>query len=235
MTEKYQRREEVVIDQEISQKSQDNAMAAAQLSAAIDSLHYGADDKQERRRFGRGYIRVWGMNAIAAHAAVVAIAGDEAQPGWKRREATDKLARYDVKVEAVKATSMALFEAEQKYLGWSRFYLVTNTGGHIHSSTSCSTCYPSTQYNWLTDLSGLTEKEAVDGYGPRICSVCYPSAPVEWTVGIPVAAGCVGSGKPVASGRSRYFSCPDCGKYVAVTRYGLLRKHEPAVSKSPNA
>jgi hypothetical protein len=66
---------------------------------------------------------------------------------------------------------------------WSRFFLVTNANGHIHSSTCCGTCFPSTQFNWLTDLSGLTEAEAVDQYGEILCSVCFPSAPVEWTSG----------------------------------------------------
>lgn len=67
---------------------------------------------------------------------------------------------------------------------WSRFFLVLNTNGHIHSSTSCSTCRYDTNFAWLPELSGLTEAEAVDGHGPILCSVCFPSAPVEWTNGV---------------------------------------------------
>jgi hypothetical protein len=66
---------------------------------------------------------------------------------------------------------------------WSRFYLVCNSNGHIHSSTSCSTCFPTTQYAWLTNLSGLTEADAVEAEGEVLCSVCFPSAPVAWTNG----------------------------------------------------
>lgn len=66
---------------------------------------------------------------------------------------------------------------------WSRFYLVTNLDGHIHSSTACSTCHLTTEFAWLTDLSGLTEAEAVEAHGAILCSVCYPTAPVEWTNG----------------------------------------------------
>mgnify|MGYP006893381968 FL=1 len=73
--------------------------------------------------------------------------------------------------------------ATSGYRGWSRFYLVQNVGGHIHRDTSCETCYPSTQYAWLVELSGLTEAEAVAEYGAILCSRCYPSAPVEWTMG----------------------------------------------------
>jgi hypothetical protein len=66
---------------------------------------------------------------------------------------------------------------------WSRFFLVTNSNGHIHSSTSCSTCFATTEYVWLTDLSGRTEAETVEAYGEILCSVCFPSAPVAWTNG----------------------------------------------------
>jgi hypothetical protein len=75
-----------------------------------------------------------------------------------------------------------LYVAEH-YTGWARFFLVTNNNGHIHSSTSCSTCYPDTGFAWLTELSGLAAPEAVAEYGEILCSVCFPSAPVEWTRG----------------------------------------------------
>lgn len=67
---------------------------------------------------------------------------------------------------------------------WSRFYLVCNSNGHIHSSKDCSTCYDSTQYLWLTNLSGLTEEDAVQAEGEILCTICFPSAPVSWTNGI---------------------------------------------------
>lgn len=71
-------------------------------------------------------------------------------------------------------------ELEAEYTGWSRFFLVTNANGHIHDSTSCSTTYATTSYAWLTDMSGLTEADAVAAHGERLCSVCFPTAPVEW-------------------------------------------------------
>jgi hypothetical protein len=67
---------------------------------------------------------------------------------------------------------------------WSRFYLVTNTNGHIHSSLSCSTCFHDTNFAWLTHLSGLDEADAVQAEGEVLCTICYPSAPVSWTNGI---------------------------------------------------
>ena len=67
---------------------------------------------------------------------------------------------------------------------WSRFYLVTNTNGHIHSSVNCSTCFHDTNFAWLTHLSGLDEVDAVQAEGEVLCTICYPSAPVAWTNGM---------------------------------------------------
>lgn len=69
--------------------------------------------------------------------------------------------------------------AEREYRGWSRAYLVTNSGGHVHRSMDCSTCYPNTSYFWVTALSGLSDDEVVDEARERACTVCYPDAPVE--------------------------------------------------------
>lgn len=85
---------------------------------------------------------------------------------------------------AAYADAVELMEVrEMAYEGWSRFFLVTNTNGHIHSSMSCSTCFADTDFAWLPELSGLTEADAVAEYGEILCSVCFKSAPVEWTTG----------------------------------------------------
>ena len=88
---------------------------------------------------------------------------------------------------AERALMIATGELDRKaklYEGWSRFYLVRNNGGHIHSSMNCSTCFITTQFSWITELSGKTEAEAVELLGEILCSVCFPTAPVEWTNGI---------------------------------------------------
>ena len=76
-----------------------------------------------------------------------------------------------------------IVKLEQLYTGWSRFFLVTSSAGHVHSSMHCSTCRPTTRYGWLPELSGKTEAVAVDELGPTLCTVCFPSAPVEYTEG----------------------------------------------------
>ena len=52
----------------------------------------------------------------------------------------------------------------------------------------CPTCNRQTseptRFAWLPELSGLTERDAVEAHGAILCTVCFPSAPVEWTGGI---------------------------------------------------
>lgn len=83
------------------------------------------------------------------------------------------------------AENAALSEIWQEHQ-WSRFYYVQNNNGHIHKDTYCSTCYDTTRFAWLTDLSDQTEAEAVESFGKVLCSVCYPSAPTDWTDGEPI-------------------------------------------------
>lgn len=67
---------------------------------------------------------------------------------------------------------------------WSRFFLVAAHNGHIHSSMDCHSCYSTTEYIWLPDLSGETEADAVAAEGEILCTFCFPSAPSAWTEGI---------------------------------------------------
>lgn len=99
---------------------------------------------------------------------------DRIEPAIARRvELFEQLDELRVRIDALEAT----------YTGWSRFFLVTSSAGHVHSSTHCSTCRPTTRFGWLPELSGKDEATAVAELGPTLCSVCYPSAPVDWTTG----------------------------------------------------
>lgn len=62
---------------------------------------------------------------------------------------------------------------------WTRAYLVTNSNGHIHKTTYCSTCFDSTRFEWLTAYSADDEAEIVRQAGELACTVCYPSAPAD--------------------------------------------------------
>jgi len=64
---------------------------------------------------------------------------------------------------------------------WPRYFLVTSSAGHLHSSTHCSTCRPTTAFGWWVELSGRTEAQAISELGKladALCSRCFPTAPV---------------------------------------------------------
>ena len=158
-------------------------------------------------------------------------------PPWETRNAEQALERIETLEARQRAIAAEESDLERVYEDagrWSRFFLVDASNGHIHRSLHCSTCFPTTRYAWLPDLSGLTEDDAVKAHGPRLCSVCYPSAPVEWTLGLPKAPKCEGSGKPAAPGYARYRSqpCSVCGRsYPVSDRTGLIRAHKPKETK----
>jgi len=102
-------------------------------------------------------------------------------PSHSADHAADLVARLDEARAELNASLAEADELEQRYTGWSRFFLVTSSKGHIHSSMHCSTCRPETIFGWLPKLSGKTEADAVAEHGPALCSVCFPTAPVEWT------------------------------------------------------
>jgi len=94
------------------------------------------------------------------------------------REALAKIAELEPQIAALEA----------RYTGWSRFFLVTSSAGHIHSSMHCHTCRPTTRYGWLPELSGKDADTAVAELGPTLCTVCYPDAPTEHTTGKKITA-----------------------------------------------
>jgi hypothetical protein len=100
---------------------------------------------------------------------------------WESRYAVEALAKYS----DAKAKMDEVLEAEEPFndeyrlVRWSRAWLVLNTGGHVHRDRDCSTCYPTTSYGWLPQLSGADEAYIVEQSGADACTVCFPSAPVE--------------------------------------------------------
>lgn len=74
----------------------------------------------------------------------------------------------------------APYEAEYVNRGrWNRYFLVTNTNGHVHRGMNCVTCFSTTEYAWLPELSGCDEDEMISEFGEKACTVCFPSAPAN--------------------------------------------------------
>ena len=93
----------------------------------------------------------------------------------------EKLAAEQEEIRETKEAEMAPLNAEfVRRGGWTRAFLVVTSGiGHVHKSQSCHTCYPTTQFHWMTAYSGKDEVEIVGDAGERACTICYPSAPAE--------------------------------------------------------
>jgi hypothetical protein len=89
-----------------------------------------------------------------------------------------RIAKAQAAREALAAEAAPLVAAYRS-APWSRFFLVDGNNGHVHSSMSCSTCFPTTSYGWLPELSGASEDEAVEEFGEKMCSICFTSAPTD--------------------------------------------------------
>jgi hypothetical protein len=74
--------------------------------------------------------------------------------------------------------SIAPLQAEWVARGrWARYFLVNNTGGHVHSSMHCKTCFPTTRFSWLVDLADQPVADMIEEWGEMACTVCWPDAP----------------------------------------------------------
>ena len=95
--------------------------------------------------------------------------------------------RIEEKEIEISKAEVALAELKEKlatlngfYTGWSRAFLVRNSNGHIHKSRSCTTCFDTTNYVWLTEMSGRDELEIAYLAGEKACTICYAHAPSSY-------------------------------------------------------
>lgn len=147
----------------------------------------------------------------------------------------DAIRKHTEEIRTLNEGPAALLDAEwDRRGGWTRFYLCTNTDGHIHTGRSCNTVHATTHLVLKPELSGLTEKDAVRAYGPILCSVCYPTAPLAWTEGnTPDTSGDCPTSRtyaPRGSYNPRHLSpyarCPKCKEMVSITSTGKFRQHD---------
>lgn len=104
--------------------------------------------------------------------------------GLKYRPTPRRYAELEAQVTAAQAQMAELVtnitqpgDAEYLRRGWKRYFLVTNGNGHVHRGRNCSTCFYTTKYAWLPELSGCDEMAMVAEYGELACTVCFPEAP----------------------------------------------------------
>lgn len=92
-------------------------------------------------------------------------------------KAAARLTEEQAKADAIYAETLPFRAEFTRRGGWTRAYLVDNTNGHVHNSTNCSTCFPTTVFGWLPEYSGHDEAEVVADAGEQACTVCFPTAP----------------------------------------------------------
>jgi hypothetical protein len=153
-------------------------MAAGQkVEYAIDRLHRAAGDKTS----GYGRDKRWGMTSLVALSKARDLA--EEDPSYIGRQAQEAIANLDAANLAYSSIreEMATLDAEWIRRGrWTRAFLVVTSGkGHVHKDMHCSTCFDTTQYAWLPELSGHDQDEIIVKAGSDACTICYPDAPVE--------------------------------------------------------
>lgn len=154
-------RHEVAVDIEIAACYRAVAAASRAMTSAEDSIRRAAGQRRDYRSGAWSGDWPSALGAAPAHLDAA------------HSKATNALGAAEGRLEA----------AETAYEGWSRFFLVTSSNGHIHKDMRCTTCYQDTEYAWLPELSDLDEAAAVEAYGEILCSVCFPSAPAAWTKG----------------------------------------------------
>ncbi len=164
---------EATIDREIAERHGELWDADQNVERAHDAVHRAARDRQQRRMG-------WGMTGEEARATVEQMLLNENLMAHQLGYLRLTLDTLDTAIQTQDEAHEAYRLAETNYTGWTRFFLVQNANGHIHSSLQCSTCTRTTRFAWLTDMSGLTASDAVEAHGERLCSVCFPDAPVAW-------------------------------------------------------
>lgn len=168
----------------------------------------------KEHRFGQGTRRGWGSEDIY----------HDFETALDLCKDTELLEALDLALSIETKLQIQIVNMEAQYTGWSRFFLVTSSQGHIHSSMRCSTCYQTTEYGWLPELSGDTEAEVVTTHGPALCTVCFPSAPVEDT------------GHKITQSRAQELAwSPDRQEKIAQREAREIVKAEAKAKKAANA
>jgi hypothetical protein len=222
------------IDTQLSELYLAEMKAKQARSMTLERIHSAIGERAQYMSRNR---KAWPKSDTDAIAEARRIADPNAQANYRPctpnpRGAFDALAKLDetnTTLAEIRERT-AVLDAEYARRPWSRFFIVQNNNGHIHSSMNCKTCYVTTGFGWLPELSGKTEADAVRDHGTVLCSVCFPSAPVEWTVGKAKPAGCTGTavaGTSKRQGMRTYAKCSECGENQYMNADGSLRKHKP--------
>lgn len=144
----------------------------------------------------------------------------------------EHLPKLEAERDELNAKAEPLEAEYERRGGWSRYILVSGSGGHLHRS-SCHTLTPGrTMVGILPAASGLGEDEVVEKFAYTACTHCFADAPVEAKKTPEEEGFCKHSGtyadpESYCTPGGRYCRC-ECGETPAVTSTGKIRKHKAA-------
>lgn len=163
-----------------------SAQSPAQIDAALAEIHGRINDNLAHvGRIDKSIERQEGILASGDSYRILVNDGEEA---IRERIAELQQRREDLLSEVIPGLhrETAPYNAEfDRRGGWTRIYLVDNSNGHVHTSMNCRNCYSTTQYYWVTELSGSTQEEVVAQAGARTCLTCFPDVREDIIAGRP--------------------------------------------------
>ena len=150
--------------------------ARSQRDSAMQRLHREAGDMRARDPQGK---TCWQLTDREALELAQTRSADPESPF--RHGAGRALTEWSAIVAELVVIREEQRELDAIYLArlWNRYFLVTNGNGHVHREMTCRTCFPTTQYAWLPELSGCDEAEMITEFGEKACTVCFPDAPAN--------------------------------------------------------
>ena len=98
---------------------------------------------------------------------------EQAKSELFRQQATANLRVLRDKAAIVNSLRSALNQEYTRRGGWDRVYAVNNSNGHFHRTRSCRNTYVTTEWVWVTELSGKTAAEVVERTGKMSCLTCF--------------------------------------------------------------
>lgn len=137
------------------------------------------------------YVRISRLEQVQAEAQRTIDFIDAIEPGSynsmvpayspaRRAKLAAQVDQIGAEVLVILTTDVSPLEQEfHRRGGWTRYYLVDNTNGHVHPNTRCSSCFPTTVYAWMIEESGMSAEDLVEKAGEQACTFCFPWAPVD--------------------------------------------------------
>lgn len=167
----------VQIDTRLAELDAQDAQLTRDIAVSMTDLRVSLGQSMERIRTRAGRLEsVWLVSPYDTERDAVRVMDENPHGAENVHAAYATLHGFRQQVLVARAERTKLVLEFQRRGGWTRSFLVSK--GHAHSSTSCSSCYSTTEYYWLTELSGSDEAQIVELAGERACTVCYSSAPV---------------------------------------------------------